>query len=78
MLAELVPYAVGPPETSQREEERHEEVSQDGVQRPVLPVAPVGDVDLLVDDAEPAAPGEPANQLYVVELEAGIEAPASR
>ena len=42
----------------------------------MLPVASIGDVDLLRDDAEAAYLREAPYELYVVELEVGIEAPA--
>jgi hypothetical protein len=76
VVAELVFYAVGPGELPEGENERHERVPQDHARDALLPVAPVGDEDPLLDDAETAPPREAPDQLYIVELEVGIEAPA--
>ena len=76
VVAELVFYAVGPGELPEGENERHERVPQDHARGALVPVAPVGDEDLLFHYAEAAPFREAPDQLYVVELEAGIEAPA--
>ena len=76
MFAELILDAVRPPVLADGEEERHEHVPQQYLRDAVLPVAPVGDVYPLRDDAETAGLGEASDQLYVVELEGGIETPA--
>jgi hypothetical protein len=76
VVAELVFYVVGPGELPESENEGHERVPQDHARGTLLPVAPVGDEDPLLHDAEAAPFREAPDQLYVVELEAGIEAPA--
>ena len=55
------------------EDQRHERVLEDRAGHAVLPVAPVGDEHRIPHDAEPAAPRDASYELYVVELEAGVE-----
>ena len=74
MVAELVFYAVGPGELPESENERHERVPKDHARGTLLPVAPVGDEDPLLHDAETAPFREAPDQLYVVELEGRVEA----
>src|SRR5215207_1738659 len=76
VAAELVVYAVRPAELADGEDERHEAVPQDHARGPLLFVAPIGDEDPLLHDAEAAPPGETPDQLYVVELQRRVEAAA--
>src|SRR4028119_1207480 len=76
VFADFVVHPVRPLELAEGEYERHERVLGDRAREALLLVAPVGDEDLLFDDAEAAAPGEASDQLYIVELEEGVEAPA--
>jgi hypothetical protein len=75
MVAELVVYVIGPTEPADGEKKRHEEVPREHSQHIVLSVSSVRDENLLVDDAESVLFGHVSDQLYVVELQAGIESP---
>jgi len=56
VVAELVVEAVRPLELAEGEDQRHQRVLEYRARHAALPVAPVGDEDLLLHDAEAPAP----------------------
>src|SRR5215212_2461232 len=73
VVPELVVNAARPLELTECEEQRHKRVLEDRARDTVLPVAPIGDEDLLFYNAEAPAPREAPYKLYVVELEPRVE-----
>src|SRR4028118_1342613 len=77
VLADVVVHAVRPPELAEGEDEPHKAVLGHRAGEALLPVAAVGEEDLLLDDAEVPAFSQAPDQLYVVELKGRVKADAA-
>ena len=76
VVSELVGYVVGPLELAKGEGRRHEQVHEEHPENALFPVAPIRDKDARAHVAETPPLREAPHQLYVIELQGGVEAAA--